>query len=274
VVGVALVHFALAAALLMLGHFGDGSLTSLMNFLFIVAFLGSGFLIVEVVHQDPLPGARQDWLVRPVNRRDLLLAKLLFVVAAVQGPILAADLMQCLGNGFPLGESLAASLSRAVYLFVSLSVPLLALASLTRGFLETIAGALAAFARVTMFIVLADRNPSYNASLSMGVAWTAESACVGVALLGAIATLGLQFFRRITTPAIWLAATVALACLLTGFMPWQLAFAIQQRRTPHLGAGGSVAIVFGRAGKISLDGEAAIAATSPCIFRCASTGFR
>jgi hypothetical protein len=255
VVGVALAHLALATALLRLGHFGDSSLTSLMNFLFIVAFLGSGFLIVEVVHLDPLPEARQDWLVRPVNRRDLLLAKLLFVVAAVQSPSLAADLMQCLANGFPLRESFAASFSRSVYLFVSLSVPLLALASLTRGILETIAGALAAFAGVTMFVVLADSSTGYNVSLSTGVAWTGESACVAIALLGANATLGLQFFRRKTTPAIWLAATVALACLLTGFMPWQIAFAIQQRRTPHPGAGDSVAITFGRAGRISLDGQ-------------------
>lgn len=250
----ALIHFALAAALLTLGHFGDGSLASLMNFLFVVAFLGSGFLIVAVVHLDPLPGARQDWLVRPVNRRDLLLAKVVFVVAAVQSPILAADLMQFLSNGFPLGESFAASLSRSVYLFISLSVPMLALATLTRGLLETIAGALAAFFGVTAFLVLADRNPGYNISASTGVAWTAQSAGVAIALLGAIATLGLQFFRRKTTPAIWLAVAVALACLLTGFMPWQLAFAIQQRRTPHPGAGGSVAIAPSHGGKISLDG--------------------
>src|SRR5229473_473509 len=89
---VAFLHFILAAILFKLGRFGgDRPLRSLVETLFMFAFLGSAFLIAGAVHQDAIPGVRQDWLVRPVKRRDLLLAKLLSVLVMVQAPILAAD---------------------------------------------------------------------------------------------------------------------------------------------------------------------------------------
>jgi hypothetical protein len=266
-VGVASVHFLFEAALLELGHFGDGTLASLMSFIFIIAFLGSGFLIAAAVHLDAIPGAREDWLARPVKRRDLLLAKLLFAVVAVEAPIFAADLMQCLANGFPISESLGASGSRSVYLFAGFCLPILALASLTKSFMETMAGGIAASFGVAGFIVLAERSQRYNIILPTGAGWTAESACLAVALIGAIAVLGLQYFRRKTTPAIWLAGTAGLLCLLTGFIPWQVAFAIQQRHAASPGTGSSIGIAFdpmseksdpgqlGRPGKASRDGS-------------------
>src|SRR5437870_5030057 len=93
-VGVAVVHFAAAAVLLKLGRFfDDRMLFSLLNMLMTVGFLGTVFLIAAVVYQDAIPGVRQDWLVRPVNRRGLLLAKF-FVPAMAQSPIMAADFME------------------------------------------------------------------------------------------------------------------------------------------------------------------------------------
>jgi hypothetical protein len=44
----------------------------MVNPLIMIGILGTGFLIASVVHQDAIPGVRQDWLVRPVKRRDLL----------------------------------------------------------------------------------------------------------------------------------------------------------------------------------------------------------
>ena len=66
-------------------------------------------VITLVVHQDPIPGISQDWLTRPIKRRDLFLAKLLFVVLFVQGPWWVTDLVQGLAPGFPFGESAAAA---------------------------------------------------------------------------------------------------------------------------------------------------------------------
>src|SRR5580658_2674829 len=52
-----------------------------------LALLGVTVLVVVAMHQDPVPGTRQDWLVRPIRRRDLILAKLLFVLLMVQLPL-------------------------------------------------------------------------------------------------------------------------------------------------------------------------------------------
>ena len=245
VVGVALLHFALATVLFKLGHFGGSrTLHSLWNMLFMIALLGSAFLIAGVVHQDAIPGVRQDWLVRPVKRLDLLLAKLLFVGLTVQTPILTADLMEALASGFPTGPSFAAALSRSVFLLLGLSLPMLAFASLTKNFMETIVAGVAAFFGGVAFLMLADYNRGYNLIQGTGVGWVTESAWLAVLSLGAVAILGLQYFRRKLVPAIWLTAAVTLLVLFSGFMPWQLAFAIQQRRAPNPAAGKLVAMAF------------------------------
>ena len=73
----------------------------------LLQLLATATIVVLVVHQDPIPGVRQDWLVRPIPRRDLLLAKVLFVILLVHGPWWIADLAQGLANGFPLRQSAA-----------------------------------------------------------------------------------------------------------------------------------------------------------------------
>jgi hypothetical protein len=47
------------------------------------SYFGVATLIAALVHQDGLVGVRQDWLERPIRRRDLFAAKVLFVVLAV-----------------------------------------------------------------------------------------------------------------------------------------------------------------------------------------------
>src|SRR5437867_3622807 len=91
------------------------------------------------VHVDAIPGVRQDWLVRPIKRRDLLAAKLLFVILLVQGPILLTDFVGAAANGFPFAQSLSASLSHNVFWLATFYLPVLAFASLTRNFTEAVA---------------------------------------------------------------------------------------------------------------------------------------
>src|SRR5438034_11129806 len=49
------------------------ALLNISNLLQLGALLASALLIATVVHLDAIPGVRQDWLVRPLSRRDLLL---------------------------------------------------------------------------------------------------------------------------------------------------------------------------------------------------------
>jgi len=89
--GLAALHFASMAALLRIGRFRAaplnwiqaGSLTALeadhtanalINVFPILSYLASCLLLVAIVQQDAIPGVRQDWLVRPIRRRDLFLA--------------------------------------------------------------------------------------------------------------------------------------------------------------------------------------------------------
>jgi hypothetical protein len=244
VVGVALLHFASATVLFKLGRFGeDRTLIPLLNMLYIIAILGSGFLIAALVHQDAIPGVRQDWLVRPVKRLDLLMAKLLFLLTAVTTPILMADLMEALADGFPLRQSLTAAISRSVCLLFFLGLPMLAFTSLTKNFMETIVAVVAVFFIGAAFMGSV-RSPNYFLVLNSGIGWVAQSAWLAILCVGVAAMLGLQYFRRKTMSAIWVAATVELLFLFAGFMPWQAAFAVQQRRAPSPGAGGPVSIAF------------------------------
>ncbi len=250
VVGVAAVHWTTTVIAFNFGHFGENrTLAPLLNLFQVIAFLGSGCLIAAVVHQDAIPGVRQDWLVRPVQRRDLLLAKFLFVLVMVQGPILAADLVEGLANGFPLSQSLGAAVSRGVYLLLGFSLPVLAFASLTRSLAETVVGGVAAFFGFALFQMVSVslargvRLP-FEPTGGTGIGWVAESGRFALALLVTIAVLGLQYFRRKTTPARGVTAGVALLCMFTQFVPWQPAFAIQQRLSQSAGASSPILMAF------------------------------
>src|SRR5690348_10954942 len=89
VVVTAALQFVLAVTLFILWHNRGNQFFRLALLLLGFTLLGAAFLISAVVQQDAIPGVRQDWLVRPVRRRDLLFAKLLFVLTMVQGPIFA-----------------------------------------------------------------------------------------------------------------------------------------------------------------------------------------
>ena len=47
--------------------------STLLTMLWVVA---SVILVVMLVHQDALPGTKQDWLTRPIRRGDVMIAKL------------------------------------------------------------------------------------------------------------------------------------------------------------------------------------------------------
>src|SRR5437660_11838534 len=88
------------------------ALLNISNLLQLGALLASALLIATVVHLDAIPGVRQDWLVRPLAGRDLLLAKVLLVLFLVRGLVLLTATMEGCLKGFPVAESLTAAASR------------------------------------------------------------------------------------------------------------------------------------------------------------------
>jgi hypothetical protein len=241
---VAAVQIARGAILFKLGHFGDDSSALLLNLLCLMSFLGGAFCIAAAVQLDAIPGVRQDWLVRPLERRDLLLAKLLFVILAVQLPVVATDFVECLADGFPAGQSMMAAGSRGGFLLAGFCLPVLAMSSLTKNLLEFIVGGVTASLGLAMLELVATRSPLYGATLSSGVSWPAELACLMLGLAGTAAVLWLQYFSRTTGAACSTAGATLVLCLLAALTPWRLAFAIQQRRSPVPGGARAVGIAF------------------------------
>nr|HEV7954145.1 ABC transporter permease [Candidatus Acidoferrales bacterium] len=99
-------------------------------------------LIGRVVHDEALPGDRQFWLTRPYSWRSLLGAKLLFILAFVNLPMLIAQMVIVHAYGFSLGAELVGLVWSQVLLTIVFVLPILAISALTDGFVQLIAGSL------------------------------------------------------------------------------------------------------------------------------------
>jgi hypothetical protein len=245
-VGVAAVNVMNVALLYSYGHFGTRRpLMSFVELIWTLGALSSACLIAAVVHQDAIPGVRQDWLVRPISRTDLLLAKLLFVLIAIQGPVLAANLAGGLASGFGFGASLSAAGSESLYLLFAFHLPVLALASVTSNFMEAVVAGLGIFLAFGAFMMSGNNfRGRFDPTEYTGLHWVTVVERLVVVLLGAVAVLGLQYYRRKTVRARWLLAGIMLLCLSTLWLPWQSAFAIEQRFSSHLGEVKGVVMTF------------------------------
>lgn len=250
VVIVAAAHVINAAMWFVLGYFEEPiGLRAIANTLPIAVLLGIVFLIVTAVHQDPLPGDRQDWLVRPIYRRDLVLAKLLFIVIAVQAPMLLVDLTQCMATGFSFWDSLSAALSRNGYVLLCVSLPMLGLAAMTSTIVEVIVSALAIFLTIVVFTLVTQAStPNWDGALvfeKMSQGWLMLELDSAVMLATAATIIPLQYFRRATIRARGITVSAILVLfLVSALLPWTSAFAFLQWLSPDPAAANAVAMAF------------------------------
>jgi hypothetical protein len=212
---VALLQSLCAARTVLLGHFSEPrTLAMLSGFLPLLLYLGIVLVTITAVHQDCLPGVRQDWLTRPIRRRDLLLSKLLFVVLMLHLPILLVDVAEQLALGFPLLASLGVSASRAASLLCIFTLPALMLGAVTRSLTDALVFGIAATIGFTVLIALSIATPSPGTRVppQPGMEWIPFGAAGLVILLGAPAALAFQYVRRRTVLARGIGlAVVALA---------------------------------------------------------------
>ena len=151
---VALVHVVSASLWIRLGRFNEPRDLMLTAYLLpLLGLLGIVILTVAALHQDALPGVRQDWLVRPVNRRHLFLAKLLFVLVMVQGPLLAAQMIEALVDGFPLLAALDAASANGLTALCLFTLPAMVLGAVTQTMTEAIIGGVAVVIAGAMVMV-------------------------------------------------------------------------------------------------------------------------
>lgn len=219
----------------------------LLRFLLLV---GIAVMILMAVQQDPIPGAGQDWLARPIRRRDLILAKLLFVVLVVHAPIIVLGLLHGLWDGFSFAHSLAAALSRNLLLLLVFSLPLVTIGALTRNLTEALVGALAlatglVLTALALGAVLAILHIQVSSvTVATGIAWVWQTVSLAVLLVAMAAILTLQYARRLIWPPRIVFGATLLLCALLFLLPWRPAFALQAWLSPHPAADSAISVAF------------------------------
>jgi hypothetical protein len=228
-----------------------------------VAQLSLFVLTVAVVHQDSIPGLTQDWLSRPIRRRDLLLAKILFVVLAVLGPALFCDLaLGCL-SGLPAAAVLAASLLRTVALFALICLPGLIIGAITRSIWQVALVLLAAFVAFVASGTAADLlgiSPAFNGT---GLTWISTAAWTCLIVAAGAIVLPLQYGARRTALSRRVAGPALLGCALAVLLPWRAGFALQEALAAEPGAASAIGLRFDTTGRRSVTPLAALPGTVP-----------
>lgn len=226
---VSLIQIAFEWAAYKFGFFGASPLAfELLRLLTPAWLVGVTALAVAVVHEDTIPGVDQDWLVRPVVRGELLLAKLLFLAVTVCLPMLIVNLIDELVLGFPLLPSLGDALYKEAYAFICLLVPAMAVASATRNMRDLVvlvAGLVVLYA-ATLWIAAMLFGVDYCPTCDTSVSWLQHLMQHAGLLVGSAVVLALQYYWRQTQVSRWiLAAGVMLLVLVQ--LPWNTAFTIQ-----------------------------------------------
>jgi len=223
------IQIGLTWAIYRAGFFSeDLAASALLRPLTLAWFAAITALVAAVVHQDPLPGVDQDWLIRPLKRRVLLAAKLLFILATVSLPMLALDLLHAHLLGFSSPASLQHVLFKELYVLVCLIVPLLALAAATRNMTEfiTLGAALTIVYAGCMLIGGFLSGPDHCPTCGTGVEWLQHLLQhIGV-LAGALVVIVLQYRWRMTRLSLVILAVGAAAFALLQ-LPWDTAFSLQ-----------------------------------------------
>ena len=134
------VTWALLAFLTQLDSGRDGYVpNSAEGWLNMLLPLAWSYLSSLCVLQDAIPGERQFWLTFPHRRNTLLGAKLLFIGACIHAPYLLSNAVVLEARGFQPLQFIGDLLRKQVFLLVVLTLPSLALASVTRSATQFIA---------------------------------------------------------------------------------------------------------------------------------------
>ena len=164
------------------------------------------FLIVRAVHGESLAGDRQFWVTRPYNWKQLLAAKILFVIAFVNVPLFLAQSFLVYKAGFHPTHYLPGLLWLQLFWTLLLLLPTTTLAAVTRNIGQVLLGLL--------FVGLVLIGQSYLSSIVRDSNFSEPTAVDFLLIIGAaIAVILLQYSLRRTTQSRWLLG--GLAVLLT-----------------------------------------------------------
>ena len=195
---------------------GQFSPETLVDFLLPVAWW---FLMIVLVHEEPLAGDRQFWITRPYRWRSLLAAKILFILAFVNLPVLIADWFILTAQGFSFAGHWQGVLWRQIPFTASVLLPPLALASLTRNLSQVVVAVLLVVLRIVVTsIPLVSELPGG----STAVGWIEDTVYTIVLLAALSAVVLIQYRIRRTWIARSLFAGFVILPSLSLPLRWQL----------------------------------------------------
>ncbi|HYI93419.1 MAG TPA: hypothetical protein VEX68_07735, partial [Bryobacteraceae bacterium] len=190
----------------------------------ILLIAAANFMIARLIHAEAIPGDRQFWVTRPYRWKSLLMAKLGFIAVFVHAPVLLAHLFIVMLNGFPLWPNIPGLIWSQVLIIAFVSLPVAALASMTRGLVQFVIAGMTVIAVVYGAFYLL---PGARATLGP-IDWV-RNAIAFLALL-AIALFALYWqykTRRTTLSRIVAISALGIGALVYLSVPWPLAFAVQ-----------------------------------------------
>ena len=252
------------AAWMALGHFDEpGELLVVAQALPFVVALAILGLITATVHQDVIPGAGQDWLVRPIRRRDLMTAKLAFVALAVHVPMVTADAVHGAVAHVGWADSLKATIVHNAVIVLILDLPAIALASMTTTLTQVISSLLGTWLAVLACVVagVVVRGGTAPPFVSSGLQWMTPTFWAVIAGVAALVIIPLQYFRRATAQARRIAVMGVLLAPIATYSTWTGAFALQQRLAGDRAESESIALTFEPGVETSAEPHASFAGT-------------
>jgi hypothetical protein len=245
----AVVALQLAYAFIQLkGEFGKGNpvLDEFHTLLMLLWLIAGIIWVVTLVHQDALPGTRQDWLTRPIRRIDVLVAKVMFAALVMQGSTVAGDLLQGLGDGFSPAQALRAALLRAAIGFIAITLPALVIGTLTQGIAEAMILTAVIGCGIFVFTIMAvaaggGYQHQFDPTNNSGIEWIPNLLRYVILLLGGAAVLVIGY-RRKTFLGRAMMAAVLLTLLCSQATPWTPVFALEKRLSPQRGVADPIAL--------------------------------
>jgi hypothetical protein len=201
---------------------------------------------VVAIHQDPIPGVRQDWLIRPIRHRDMAFAKVLFVLLMVQLPLWFVDVATALTDGFALPAAGLAAATRNFGVLCQFALPAMMIGAVTRTFVEAfLVSAVLLVTYVALFLVVLSMMLGIKGTVTeTGAVWIFNGALELAALIGTVLILGLQYSGRRTVLARSLIGVGGALVIAVAFMPWRVAFAMQTALSPEPGVARRIAVAF------------------------------
>jgi hypothetical protein len=177
----------------------------------------AAFLIARLIHAETIPGDTQFWITRPYRWRSLLAAKLLFILAFINIPVLIARIILIDRAGFPLAFELVPLLWSQFLMIVAFSLPVAALAAVTADMATFI------FSTLVLVIIAFFSNPMIgifrrgmeSVDWPEGVEWIRPGLCLAIVIVTSAVLLLIQYRARHTNLSRILGIVLLLAGLLS-----------------------------------------------------------